>query len=222
MGIAKSGETKQTPSAKSTMLSKTKATSKATRREERPRQEKKKRKTRVGSGAPWITHHAAKQKEKAKANELSFPGSARSTLRAPQQTEDLKATIADLHTAVINIKKLRKNLSKRFWEIGSILKDIQSRKLYAAKGYGTFESFLEREVSLGKTTSLRLVRIASLFFKEPAQACGFERILNALYALDGINESAPLSAPLGGIKSSPIFPPPPSSMGILPLKPPGR
>ena len=41
-------------------------------------------------------------------------------------------------------KNYRKNLNKGFYDIGGVLKDIHARKLYEAKGYGSFEAFLER------------------------------------------------------------------------------
>ena len=77
-------------------------------------------------------------------------GSARATIRTPTGAEDIKAKIGDLHNALVQIKGFRKNLGKGFYDIGHILKDIQARKLYEAKGYGTFEAFLEREIDAGK------------------------------------------------------------------------
>ena len=118
----------------------------------------------------------------------------------------------DLHNALVQIKALRKNVNKTFYDIGAILRDIQARRLYEAKGYGTFEAFLEREIDLGKTTSLRLVRVASIFQKEAALEHGMDRVLNALLALEMMTEDG---------KSGKIPPPPPST-SQLPLKPPGR
>ena len=126
-----------------------------------------KRKLGLRGAAPWAARHAAKHaaEARARAAEPPLPGSARATIRTPSGAEDIKARIGDLHNALVQVKQLRKNLNKSFYDIGSILRDIQSRRLYEAKGYGTFEAFLEREIDLGKTTSLRLVRVVTTFLK---------------------------------------------------------
>jgi len=173
-----------------------------------------KRKLGLRGAAPWAARHAAKHaaEARARAAEPPLPGSARATIRVPTGAEDIKAKIADLHNALVQIKGFRKNLNKGFFDIGIVLKDVQLRRLYEAKGYGTFEAFLEREIDLGKTTSLRLVRVASIFQKEAALEHGMDRVLNALIALEMMAEDA---------KSGKIPPPPPST-SQLPLKPPGR
>lgn len=173
-----------------------------------------KRKLGLRGAAPWAARHAAKHaaEARARAAEPPLPGSARATIRVPTGAEDIKAKIADLHNALVQIKGFRKNLNKGFFDIGIVLKDVQARRLYEAKGYGTFEAFLEREIDLGKTTALRLVRVASIFQKEAALEHGMDRVLNALIALEVMAEDA---------KSGKIPPPPPST-SQLPLKPPGR
>jgi hypothetical protein len=179
-----------------------------------------KRKLGLRGAAPWAARHAAKHaaEARARAAEPPLPGSARATIRIPTGAEDIKLKIGELHNSLVQIKGLRKNLNKGFYDIGGILKDIQVRRLYEAKGYGTFEAFLEREIDLGKTTSLRLVRVVTTFLKEAAQEHGMDRVFNALIALetmaeDGLGNKAP---PSGRI------PPPAPSSTALPLKPPGR
>ncbi|WP_394847908.1 hypothetical protein LZC95_10640 [Pendulispora brunnea] len=176
-----------------------------------------KRKLGLRGAAPWAARHAAKHaaEARARAAEPPLPGSARATIRTPTGAEDIKQKIADLHNALQNIKGLRKNFNKSFYDIGIILKDIQGRKLYEAKGYGTFEAFLEREIDLGKITSLRLVRVVGVFIKEAALEHGVDRVLNALVALETATESS-LDVNKGKV------PPPPISTAALPLKPPGR
>jgi len=176
-----------------------------------------KRKLGLRGAAPWAARHAAKHaaEARARAAEPPLPGSARATIRTPTGAEDIKQKIADLHNALQTIKGLRKNFNKSFYDIGIILKDIQSRKLYEAKGYGTFEAFLEREIDLGKITSLRLVRVVGVFIKEGALEHGVDRVLNALVALETATESS-LDVNKGKV------PPPPISTAALPLKPPGR
>jgi hypothetical protein len=179
-----------------------------------------KRKLGLRGAAPWAARHAAKHaaEARARAAEPPLPGSARATIRVPTGAEDIKAKIGDLHNALVQIKALRKNLGKGFYDIGTILKDIQLRRLYEAKGYGTFEAFLEREIDLGKTMALKLVRVSTTFLKEAAHDFGVDRVINALNALEAPADGSgtPKPAPSGKI------PEPPVSNPSLPLKPPGR
>jgi hypothetical protein len=176
-----------------------------------------KRKLGLRGAAPWAARHAAKHaaEARARAAEPPLPGSARATIRTPSGAEDIKQKIGDLHNALTHVKQLRKNFGKTFYDIGGILKDVQARRLYEAKGYGTFEAFLEREIDLGKTTSLRLVRVVGIFVKEAALEYGIDRVMNALAALEIPNESS-----LDVTKTK--VPPAPISTTTLPLKPPGR
>ena len=178
-----------------------------------------KRKLGLRGAAPWAARHAAKHaaEARARAAEPPLPGSARATIRTPAKAEDIKAKIADLHNALQQIKGFRKNLAKGFFDIGCVLRDIRERRLFEAKGFGTFEAFLERETAeLGKTTALRLVRIASLFQKEGALELGMDRIFMALASIEAGDGVTPDARPSGKI------PPPPLSSSVLPLKPPGR
>jgi hypothetical protein len=178
-----------------------------------------KRRLGLRGAAPWAARHAAKHaaEARARAAEPPLPGSARATIRTPSGAEDIKQKIADLHQALTQIKTLRKNLGKSFYDIGLILRDVQAHKLYLAKGFGSFEAFLEREMDLGKTTSLRLVRITQVFLKDAAAELGMDRMINALITLETVPE-----APGSAIKLENKAPPPPISSPVLPLRPPGR
>jgi hypothetical protein len=173
-----------------------------------------KRKLGLRGAAPWAARHAAKHaaEARARAAEPPLPGSARATIRTPTGADDIKAKIADLHNLGVQIKGFRKNLNKGFFDIGRVLREIQARRLYEAKGFGTFEAFLEREIDLGKTTSLRLVKTAAIFQKEAALEYGMDRVFNAIAALETPPEEF-LSGKL---------PPVPLSAPSLPMKPPGR
>ena len=173
-----------------------------------------KRKLGLRGAAPWAARHAAKHaaEARARAAEPPLPGSARATIRTPIDAEDIKQRVSDLHSALSKIKTFRKNLNKTFFDIGIVLKDIQTRRLYEAKRFPSFEAFVEREIDLGKTTSLRLVRVASLFQKEGALELGMERLFTAIQAIDTTGESS---------ESTPRMPPPPPSTTSLPLRPPG-
>ncbi|MCL2776514.1 MAG: hypothetical protein FWD73_00820 [Polyangiaceae bacterium] len=192
--------------------------SKRSGQEKRENPSEPKRKLGLRGAAPWAARHAAKHaaEARARAAEPPLPGSARATIRTPVAAEDIKQRIGDLHNALQKIKGFRKNLNKGFFDVGVVLRDIQAKRLYEAKGFGTFEAFLERETAeLGKTTALRLVRIAGLFQKDGALELGMDRIFMALMSIetgDGIVDSRP----------SGKVPPPPLSSSVLPLKPPGR
>jgi len=173
-----------------------------------------KRKLGLRGAAPWAARHAAKHaaEARARAAEPPLPGSARATIRTPENAEDIKQKVRDLHAALAQIKSLRKSLPKTFYDIGVVLKDIQTRRLYEAKRFPSFEAFVEREIDLGKTTALRLVRIAGLFVREGALEVGMDRLFAAITAMDS-----------GGEPEMPArIPPPPTSTSSLPLRPPGR
>jgi hypothetical protein len=172
-----------------------------------------KRKLGLRGAAPWAARHAAKHaaEARARAAEPAPPGSARATIRVPDDAEKIKAKIAELHNQTQKIRTLRKRLEKGFFEIGQVLWEIQTQELYLAKGYGSFEAFLEREIDLGKQTSLKLIKIAHTFQQDAALDYGMDRLFAALSALEG--ESA---VPKQSIPSAP------GSRPLLPLKPPMR
>jgi hypothetical protein len=175
-----------------------------------------KRKLGLRGAAPWAARHAAKHaaEARARAAEPPPPGSARATIRAPLGAEELKDKIGQLHNALLQVRAYRKNLNKSFYDIGVVLRDIQQRKLYEAKGYGSFEAFLEREIDLGKTLALKLVRVSVMFIKEAAVEIGMDRLLQAIQVLELTNDSAPKNS------ASPGSAPPAAPKLALPLKPP--
>ncbi len=176
-----------------------------------------KRKLGLRGAAPWAARHAAKHaaEARARAAEPPLPGSARATIRTPQGAEDIKQRISDLHNQLVAVKGFRKNLAKGFYDVGLILREIQTRKLYEAKGFGSFETFLEREIDLGKTQSLRLIRLVQIFHREAALELGMDRLFVVLNTIEA-GDVAPDARPSGKL------PPPPLSSSVLPLKPPGR
>ena len=172
-----------------------------------------KRKLGLRGAAPWAARHAAKHaaEARARAAEPAPPGSARATIRVPDDAEKIKVRVAELFNQTQKIRTLRKRLEKGFYEIGHVLQEIQQQELYLAKGYGSFEAFLEREIDLGKQTSLKLIKITNIFQQEAALDYGMDRLFAALAALDG--ESA---------IPKPSIPSAPGSRPMLPLKPPMR
>jgi hypothetical protein len=172
-----------------------------------------KRKLGLRGAAPWAARHAAKHaaEARARAAEPPLPGSARATIRTPENAEDIKSKVRDLHAALAHIKQLRKQLPKTFFDIGLVLKDIQTKRLYEAKRFPSFEAFVEREIDLGKTTALRLVRVVGLFQKEGALEVGMDKLFAAMSAIDSAGEPEVAR-----------IPPAPVSTSALPLRPPGR
>lgn len=170
-----------------------------------------KRKLGLRGAAPWAARHAAKHaaEARARAAEPAPPGSARATIRTPTGAEEIKQKIAELHNQTQKVRTLRKRLDKGFFEIGQVLAEIQQQELYQAKGYGSFEAFLEREIDLGKLTCLRLMKIPGIFQREAAYDYGMDRLFAAISALEG--ELIPKAIPSA-----------PGSKPALPLKPPSR
>lgn len=170
-----------------------------------------KRKLGLRGAAPWAARHAAKHaaEARARAAEPAPPGSARATIRTPSGAEEIKQKIGDLHNQTQKIRTLRKRLDRGFYEIGLLLEDIRVRELFQAKGFGSFEAFLEREIDLGKLTCLKLMKVPAVFQKDAALDFGMERVFSALSALEG--ELIPKAIPSA-----------PGSKPGLPMKPPSR
>lgn len=158
----------------------------------------------------------AKPVAKAPAKAPTKPGTivapiSRVPARTPERAEELKAKIGALASATNQIRGLKRSLNKSFYDIGTILGDIQTRRLYEAKGYGSFEAFVEREIDLGKQLSLRVVKIAQIFLKEAAIAAGLDRVSSALSAFEGESEQQN--------SNSPSTPPPAMPIGRSALPP---
>jgi hypothetical protein len=159
--------------------------------------------------APWAARHAERRAAEAAARlrEPPRPGSARATLRTPAQADRIKARIGELHTALGRVRALRKNLSDNFFELGRALRHIADERLFDAKGYATFEAFVEREVDLGKVVALRLARVPEVFQERAAKEHGLDAVLAAIGALEAA------AKPVAKRGSGP-------QRGGLPLKPP--
>lgn len=141
--------------------------------------------------APWATRHAAKRAAEAAARNATPPppGSARATLRTPERAEELKVQLTELANGIAKLRQLKRSLQKDYWEAAAILADIHDRQLYLAKGYASFDAFVDREVELGKSVSLRLARLPKVFVPAAAKELGLNSLLSALEALDGDRES---------------------------------
>jgi hypothetical protein len=116
---------------------------------------------------------------------------------------ELKAQFAKLSAATAQIGVLKRTLGKSFVEIGILLNQIRRERLYEVKGYGSFESFVEREIEINKAVCVKLARIAETLHRDAAIAAGLERASAAVAALDGEAEASlvgrPGGSPAGGV-----------------------
>ena len=183
-----------------------------------------KRRMGLRGAAPWAARHAAKHaaEARARAAEPPPPGSARATLRTPANATDIKERIAELHRRLQDLKALKRNVNKNFFPLGEFLQEIEARRLYEAKGFSAFDSFLERETELGRTVGLRIVRIVKTFNKAAAESYGLDRLTLALAALDAVDVPGPAPSRADTLAPAAKVPPAPPSSTTLPLKPPGR
>jgi hypothetical protein len=150
------------------------------------------RKFGLRGAAPWALRHAERQAaEAARRNrEPPKPGSARATLRTPQEADRIKASIGELHGLIQKLRSLQKNLNDGFFELGEILADIEARRLHEAKGYSNIETFSERELGIGKGLSAKLVRIPTLFQPTAAKALKLDALVRAIDAIDQAPQAA--------------------------------
>jgi hypothetical protein len=123
--------------------------------------------------------------------------------------EEIKTKVAQLHQHVSKIRTLRKRLDKNFYEVGEILIEVQNQELHVAKGYSSFEAFLDREVEIPRNMALRFMRFAQTFQRDTAYDFGIDRLTAALSALDGELTAAPPSYPSSRGWSSVGMPPRP-------------
>jgi len=133
------------------------------------------------------------------------PTPSRTPARSPVGAEELKMKLGALSTATAQIRALKRTLGKSFFEIGRILSEVQEKRLFEVKGYGSFESFAERELpELGKTLSIRLARISQSFVRDAAVTAGLDRTTAALAALDGESDmmSTSTSVPAPGASAA--------------------
>ncbi|MEM6791480.1 MAG: hypothetical protein AAF715_28440, partial [Myxococcota bacterium] len=212
---AKKAATKAKPAAKKAATKAKPAAKKAATKlkpKGAPTEPGSKRNFGLRGAAPWVARHAAKHAEELRRRnaEPPPPGSARATLRIPDEAEEIKSKVAHLHQLTSKVRTLRKRLDRNFFEIGELLAEVQRNELHVAKGFSTFEAFLDREIELPRTVSLRLIRIIVTFQRETAYDFGLERLTAALAALDGeVPAAAPSAVSSRGWSSTAMPPKPP-------------
>jgi hypothetical protein len=131
------------------------------------------------------------------------PGADDRATRSGATKNELKAQFAKLSAATSQIAGFKRALNKTFFDIGALLNQIRDERLYEVKGYGSFESFVEREIDINKAICLKLARIAEALHRSQALAAGLDRAASAIAALDGESESSsvarPAGSPAGGV-----------------------
>lgn len=125
------------------------------------------------------------------------PSASEDAPRGGDRKSELKAQFAKLSAATAQIGGFKRALGKTFFDIGVLLNQIRDERLYEVKGYGSFESFVEREVDINKALCLKIARVAETIHRESALAAGLERAVAAAAALDGESEQASVFRPAG-------------------------
>ena len=126
------------------------------------------------------------------------PGSLHAPARSPDGAEGLKVRLMAVINLLGKLRGLKRSIIKQFWEAGLVLADLSRPELYPAKGYGSWESFVEREIerelAIGRTQAEDMRRIVRLFQRDAAEELGFERLKGAMRALYPEPGSAPVGA----------------------------
>ena len=126
------------------------------------------------------------------------PGSLHAPARSPDGAEGLKVRLMAVINLLGKLRGLKRSINKQFWEAGLVLAELSRPELYQAKGYGSWESFVEREIerelAIGRTTAEDMRRIVRLFQRDAAEELGLERLRGALRALFPEPGSAPVGA----------------------------
>ena len=126
------------------------------------------------------------------------PGSLHAPARSPDGAEGLKARLIVVINLLGKLRGLKRSIIKQFWEAGLVYDELSRPELYQAKGYGSWESFVEREIerelAIGRTQAEDMRRIVRLFQREAAEEFGFERLKGAVRALYPEPGSAPVGA----------------------------
>lgn len=132
------------------------------------------------------------------------PGSLHAPARSPEGAEKLKANLTRAINALQRLKALKRNIQRQFWDAALTLHELSQPDLYQAKGYGSWESFLEREVErelgIGRVQAMDLVKIVKIFQREAAEDIGLEKLRKALreiYPEQGSQSPAPTTGTSG-------------------------
>ncbi|MBL8602136.1 MAG: hypothetical protein JNK72_09435 [Myxococcales bacterium] len=132
----------------------------------------------------------------------TVPGSLHTPARAPEGAEQLKQQIIAVKNDLMKLKAMKRTLQKQFWEVGLLLARMADPTLYRAVGYGTWESFvereIEREIGIGRQLADELRRIVRVFNRETTEEFGVEKLRSALKVLYPEPGTGAASGPISG------------------------
>ena len=131
----------------------------------------------------------SKAKERARRLSVGRAKALRPAPRAKPVTSRDRATaglILDLLTNEIH--RLKGGVGRGMFEIGVRLARILDERLWEARGYETFEDYLERGVAFSRSTGYKLIRIARHFNAEIAERYGVEKLELGLRYLESTPE----------------------------------
>jgi hypothetical protein len=115
------------------------------------------------------------------------PGSLHAPARQPDGAEGLKVRLVKVMNELGKLRALKRNLNRQFFEMGLILTELSSPELIEAKGYGSWESFVEREIerelNIGRMVVEDMRRVVRLFHRPAAEELGWERLQAAMKVL---------------------------------------
>lgn len=151
------------------------------------------KKKNVKRGAPpMLPRRMAKRPEPsagppAAPRLVTAPGSLHAPARAPEGAESLKQQLSTVMGLLAQLRAFKRTLNRQFYDAGLVLQRLSEPALYQAKGYGSFDKFVEREVekelAIGRSLAQDLVQIVRIFQREPAEELGLDRLRDALRKL---------------------------------------
>src|SRR5688572_16793760 len=113
-------------------------------------------------------------------------------LRAAERAKPLardRATAGVILDLLTNeIHRLKGAVGRGMYEVGLRLARIADERLWASRGYASFEHYLEESVSFSRSTGYKLMRIARQFDAEVAERYGVEKLELGLRYLEATPE----------------------------------
>ncbi len=78
-------------------------------------------------------------------------------------------------TLLRHIDQRRSDIARAFYDVGSSLRELSDKKLYASLGYATFEAMLEERELMSAQYARRLIEVVRSFDREQARRLGPEK-----------------------------------------------
>lgn len=125
----------------------------------------------------WWLHGQASQPDSAATGKP--PKRLRSAHRAKPLARDAATAGFILDLLTNEIHRLKGAVGRGMYEVGVRLGRIADERLWASRGYTSFEHYLEEGVSFSRSTGYKLLRIARQFDAEVAERYGVEKLRNA-------------------------------------------